>query len=278
MDETHFDRSLHALTSAIERRDALRSLGAVVLALLAAVGLKGASAKKNNDGKHCLNKHQIRGHKQRGRTQGQGSHTDPPDETPDETSDETEDPGGTPEQSGFVGVEKKKSKPGPPGHVGPTGPTGSGSQDPTGPPGQAGPTGSQGPQGIPGQPGLPGSNGPTCPEGSQGPPGEVGTPGAPGQQGPQGPPGPTGPAPAPVFTARQVSGAGLQIAEVLCGPSRHVMSGGFQLFRANYASIPTLSSVPSAFTPSGIPTGWSLVVNDGGSDKILEAWALCVPD
>jgi hypothetical protein len=120
MDPTRFDHSLKAFASTAARRDTLRSLGALGVALLASLGLvNGGEAKKRkgNGGNH---KH---------------------DRQP-----QAEKKGG-------------KGKRGPIGPTGPTGPagggTGAGATGPTGPTGPQGADGAQGPTGPAGVPALP---------------------------------------------------------------------------------------------------------------------------
>lgn len=148
-DQHRFEQSLQALANPAARRDALRSLSAAGLALLAALGLTGGSeAKKNHGGG---NKHKNRTHAEK---KGKG-----------------------------------KSKPGPTGPTGPTGPagggTGAGATGPTGPQGSSGntgPAGAAGSAGVTGPAGPEGSTGPagaasqvTGPTGATGPAGSPGT-------------------------------------------------------------------------------------------------------
>jgi hypothetical protein len=124
MNPTRFDQSLQLLAGATGRRDAVRSLGAIGTALLAALGLRGAQAKNNHGGG------------------GKG--------------------GGGNNQKDRAQAERKrkgKKKPGSPGPTGPTGPTGPAN----GPAGNQGPTGPTGPAGADGQAGQPGATGPTGP-------------------------------------------------------------------------------------------------------------------
>lgn len=132
MDTNRFDQSLQLFAGATGRRDAVRSLGVIGTALLAALGLSSAQAKNNHGG----------GGKRRG---GKGGGD------------------GAPDAARAVQAERKrkgKKKPGPAGPTGPTGPTGPAN----GPPGSQGPTGPTGPAGADGQAGAPGATGPTGPQ------------------------------------------------------------------------------------------------------------------
>lgn len=135
MDGAQFDRSAKQLTGFAARRDALRSLSAAGVALVAAFGQSiGGEAKKKN--------HHHGGAK---------GHN-----------------GATARASG-----KKKGKLGPTGPTGPTGPagggTGAGATGPTGPAGAQGATGVIGPTGPTGAKGNSGNAGPTGPTGAPAP-------------------------------------------------------------------------------------------------------------
>jgi hypothetical protein len=127
MDENRVDQSPKAAPVFGGRRNALRSLSAAGMALLAAIGLAEAGEAKKN-------KHHGGGNNHRKQAQAAGKK------------------GG-----------KGKSKPGPTGPTGPTGPagggTGAGSTGPTGPTGLAGETGPGGPTGPTGGTGPAGTNG-----------------------------------------------------------------------------------------------------------------------
>jgi hypothetical protein len=163
MDETRFDRSVKVLAGAADRRDALRSLGAAGMALLAALGLGDASAKRHDTrgGKGGSIKHQLKNRsrkRNRGRTQPQGPSDDAPEAIREEAA----------QQRGAVQAERKrkgKTKRGPTGPTGPTGPANSspGSQGETGPTGPTGDTGPTGPTGATGQDGQDGATGPAGP-------------------------------------------------------------------------------------------------------------------
>jgi hypothetical protein len=117
MDANRFDASLRALATSAGRREAVRSLGAVGLGLLAVLGLAdgdaGASGKRRK---------KRRGH--------QRNHAPSPAETsgPAPPASLAHDSGGETAATGLVGAEAKKKKPkpkpGPTGPIGPTGPTG----------------------------------------------------------------------------------------------------------------------------------------------------------
>lgn len=150
MDQTLPNPSRQGLTSAAGRRDAVRSLGAAGVALLAALGLADAARA----GQHHRS---GRKHKRRERDRKK-----PQTSSPAPASDGSLD--GTSDENGLVQAEKK-GKLGPPGPAGPTGatgPGGSGSQGPTGPQGA---TGSQGPAGPTGETGAAGATGDTGPTG-----------------------------------------------------------------------------------------------------------------
>lgn len=106
MDERRLERSLQAIVEQPGRRDALRSLGAAGVALLAAVGLAGGGEAKKHKGNGGNHQHEHR--------------------------PQAEKKGG-------------KGKRGPIGPTGPTGPagggTGAGATGPTGPTGDTGATG-----------------------------------------------------------------------------------------------------------------------------------------
>jgi hypothetical protein len=111
MEETRFDRSLQAIADLSGRRDALRSLGAAGMGLLATLGLasgsgeaKGQQSKRRNDAHHKKNKVKAR---------KQHRHTEQAQDRPDETLDA---PSGVAEERGLVDDILKK--------LGPTGPTG----------------------------------------------------------------------------------------------------------------------------------------------------------
>ncbi len=140
MDVTRIEQTDPPLGGAAGRRDALRSLSAAGMALLAALGLaNGGDAKKQNNHK---NRDSDSNRDQR-KSQSEGKNR-----------------GG-------------KRKPGPPGPTGPAGPagggTGAGSTGPTGPTGAQGNTGETGPEGPAGAASQ--VTGPTGPTGRSGPTG-----------------------------------------------------------------------------------------------------------
>lgn len=167
MDETRFDQSVKGLAGAAGRRDALRSLSAAGLALLAALGLGPATAKQRNDGQDAASGTRRRnGHGRQERRRGgdqpnglgdevanatRGEHVNAGDDVPHAGDD------GTLPGSGPVRAErtrKGKTRRGPAGPTGPTGPSGGGTS-----------AGATGPTGASGQPGAPGEVGPTGPTG-----------------------------------------------------------------------------------------------------------------
>ena len=46
----------------------------------------------------------------------------------------------------------------------------------------------------------------------------------------------------------------------------------------NYATVTEQWSVPTPFAEDGVPTGWQVAINDGGSHKRITAYVICVPD
>lgn len=149
MDETRFDRAMTVIADPAGRRDALRSLGAAGVGLLAAVGLaSGSGDAKGQRRKRRKDAHQK---KNRGKTRKQRRRPeqalDRPEETPAAPSDVAE-------EKGLVGDTLKK--------LGPTGPTG--------------PTGPAGPQGVTGPAGVSGTAGPAGPTGEPGPTGPASSP------------------------------------------------------------------------------------------------------
>jgi hypothetical protein len=130
MDQPRGDAITPFVAEETPRRDAVRTLSALGVALLGSLGLGvAAEAKGNGKGKK---------HAKRQR------------------------------QAGAEKKKRKPSKPGPTGPTGPTGPAGSGSGDlgPTGPTGPAGPSGEAG---TPGSDGSTGPTGPTGETGPPGP-------------------------------------------------------------------------------------------------------------
>jgi hypothetical protein len=121
MDATRFDESVKGLVDATDRRDALRSLGAAGMALLAALGLNSAAAKKNTGGGKGGGKGRHRKNRRKNRANRRGKEGQERQATAPLTA-EKGPPGGLPAPL-----------------VGPTGPTG-----PAGPQGAAGPAGPKG--------------------------------------------------------------------------------------------------------------------------------------
>jgi hypothetical protein len=118
MDLNRFDTALRAFAASAGRRDAVRSLGALGLGLLAALGLKPTDAAATD----------TRRRKRRGRQRDQeDAAPGPTDPTPPDASD-AEPATGTHEPSVAEPVvaqaRKKRPKRGPAGPAGPTGPTG----------------------------------------------------------------------------------------------------------------------------------------------------------
>jgi hypothetical protein len=150
MDETLFQRSMKSLADTAGRRDALRSLGAVGVALLAA---DAAAKKPSKDGhgksaRHRKRKQERDRRRKRDRNRQPAETANPAADIPAES---------TPVESAEVQAEKKD----PDKHQGPTGPAGP--MGPTGPTGLSGDTGAAGPIGLTGPAGPTGDTGPTGP-------------------------------------------------------------------------------------------------------------------
>lgn len=181
MDDTRHEQPVNALAGPAGRRDAVRSLGAAGLALVAALGLShGAAADQKNTnggGNNPGNRN-----KQRNRDRNRNNHGRPQNPA-EEAANDAGGPDGAQQESADAQLQaerkrKGKKKPGPTGPTGPAGPA-------DGPTGGQGPTG---PQGLAGQDGDDGATGPT------GPTGATGKDGPDGELGPTGPTGTTGPA------------------------------------------------------------------------------------
>jgi hypothetical protein len=136
MEETQFDQSVKVLANAAGRRDALRSLGAAGMALLTALGVTDAAARKHSDGADTGGGNRKHNNKDRRRTRN-GNQTqhgnDPRHRSQDSEGEETLDGPAGPEGvirlagAGDGGQQiqaegKRKKKRGP---TGPTGPAGS---------------------------------------------------------------------------------------------------------------------------------------------------------
>jgi hypothetical protein len=130
MEESRFDESVKALADATDRRDALRSLGAAGMAVLAALGLADASARENKNGGRKGRRKDRRQSRAQGRGKdgatrqalaAAGAEAGPPDDIPAPLRGPTGPTGPTGLQ-GDTGVAS--SVPGPAGETGPTGPAG----------------------------------------------------------------------------------------------------------------------------------------------------------
>ena len=210
--------------------------------------------------------------------------------------------------SGAVGAVGPTGPTGATGATGATGPQGSqGPTGPTGPQGEQGSTGPQGPQGIQGEQGLQGLQGPqgdTGPQGIQGLQGETGPQGLTGPQGPQGEQGPVGPqgpqgdagtagtaatisvgttTTGASGTSASVSNSGTSSSAVFDftipqgpigpQPSLTVVSKSGTLITLsdldNNTVIQTTSSTAvSVVIPSGLSSGFSCMVIQGGTGQI----------
>ena len=56
------------------------------------------------------------------------------------------------------------------------------------------------------------------------------------------------------------------------------MSGGFLLRNVEYGSVTEQWSLPTPFADDGVATGWQAAINDGGANKEITAYVLCVPE
>jgi hypothetical protein len=190
MTKTGVDETVQLSTTAAGRRDALRSLGAAGVALLAAQGLHDAAAKNGNGGG------KGRDSKKRKKTRPGRAGTPRPagqDSAPAEAD-------------GAVQAQANDKKDGP---TGPTGPTG--------------PRGEAGAQGDPGAPGTQGPAGPIGPAGPAGADSQVA-----GPTGPTGPAG--SPSLSRITFGSNESGSGDVISIAECDPGWHAVGGGFGTF------------------------------------------------
>ncbi|MGH2618840.1 MAG: hypothetical protein ACRDJC_26730 [Thermomicrobiales bacterium] len=272
MESFRFDESVKVLAEATDRRDALRSLGAAGMALLAALGLNGATAREKtkgggkNGGKDHHRKHQRKNRAKGGRNQRQAD----PEQVPDNAAP---DANGAVEAEG-IGLFRKVGPTGPTGPAGPKGDTGApgtaGAQGPAGSPGEQGPTGPQGDTGDAGTPGTPGNDGPT------GPTGPGGVPGAAGSSGATGPIGPAGSSPPGVVRSgiSRAPGSPPSIAD--CAPGEHAVGGGFITLGVDFSDVLSLRSIPRP--QAGVPTAWEAGLIGGGAGGRIEAYVICVPD
>jgi hypothetical protein len=255
MDETHFDESVKLLTSAAGRREAISSLGAAGIALLAALGLNGAAAKNKNQSNDGGGKGVGTGRhsKKQRRRRTKGNDTPGQDGRQQEADKTNPTANGAVDAEG-IGLLRK---------VGPTGPTG--------PTGATGDRGEPGPQGLQG---APGDTGPAGPQGDTGaastvpgPTGDTGAAGAAGEQGPPGPAGPQGPqgSPGPTFSIFEVVGPSTFVGagEINSGVAQ--CPTGLRTIAGGYLNVnPSCSVVDSVrqgnrwlvrvSCPAGIPT------------------------
>ena len=86
MVETQFDESLKVLAGAADRRDALRSLGAAGMAVLAGLSLTDAAARKKSRGGG-----KGRGQKNKGRQRNRPHSNGRPQDATDDTEDPDDD-------------------------------------------------------------------------------------------------------------------------------------------------------------------------------------------
>jgi hypothetical protein len=75
-----------------------------------------------------------------------------------------------------------------------------------------------------------------------------------------------------------MSGPGLQVSDAACLTGEHAVSGGFVVRDVNFATVTEQWSVPTPFTEGDVATGWQVAINDGGPDKQITAYVVCVPD
>jgi collagen triple helix repeat protein len=124
-----------------------------------------------------------------------------------------------------------------------------------------------------------GDRGERGPAGARGPSGPTGPGGAQGSAGPQGPAGPAGPA-GPngvsgwtvVAKATTVPGNTVTTVQADCPAGRKVLGGG--LTQTSAGPLHPLLLRESG--PTGLATGWFVaVVNESGTDRTADAWAIC---
>jgi hypothetical protein len=70
----------------------------------------------------------------------------------------------------------------------------------------------------------------------------------------------------------------LLVSDASCQDGEHAISGGFIAQQLFYASVTEHWSLPTPFEEDAVPTGWQVAFNDGGSEKELTAYVICVPD
>jgi hypothetical protein len=132
---------------------------------------------------------------------------------------------------------------------------------------------------VAGPAGPAGAEGPTGAAGEPGPQGEPGSQGATGTQGDLGPTGPIGAAPdTRIRIGEAASGPGLQISDASCAEGEHAVSGGYVLSGVIFSTVTELWSLPTPFEEDARPTGWQAGIDDGGSEKLITAHVVCVPD
>jgi hypothetical protein len=56
------------------------------------------------------------------------------------------------------------------------------------------------------------------------------------------------------------------------------VSGGFVMRGVNQATVTDQWSLPTPFADGGVATGWQAAIDDGGANKAVTAYVLCVPD
>jgi hypothetical protein len=70
----------------------------------------------------------------------------------------------------------------------------------------------------------------------------------------------------------------LRVSDANCRPGEHAISGGYVMREVNFATVTEQWSLPTPFVEDGIPTGWQVAINDGGHNKRITAYVICVPD
>ena len=70
----------------------------------------------------------------------------------------------------------------------------------------------------------------------------------------------------------------MRVSDANCRPGEHAVSGGYVMREVNFATVTEQWSLPIPFVEDGIPTGWQVAINDGGPNKRITAYVICVPD
>ena len=70
----------------------------------------------------------------------------------------------------------------------------------------------------------------------------------------------------------------MQISDAACLPGEHAVSGGYVIRQVDVATVTEQWSLPTPADEGEVPTGWQVAVNDGGFNKQITAYVICVPD